>query len=92
MRLKAPVDIDTAIRIYYQYPEIGNAQIRELYGKIGNKTIQDYKNAVRERQIEEGIKVNQFHCVNTETAYKVWGIDVEDLIRRREKLKKLKLA
>ena len=93
MKHKAPVSIDTAIRIYYQYPEIGNAQIRELFGlSAGLSTVCRYKKPVLEAQAANGVMTAQPYTVDTETAYKVWGIDVEDLIRRREKLQKLKLA
>lgn len=34
--IKAPChvkDLGTAVRIYYSYPEIGNSEIKELFGR-----------------------------------------------------------
>ena len=89
MKYKAPVDIDTAIRIYYQYPEINNKQMRELFGSISSTTEAKYKKAVMAVQMERGVKTMQLHTVNTKVAYEVWGIDVEDLVKRRNILKEL---
>lgn len=92
MKVKQIADIDTALRIYYQYPEIGNKQIRELFGGLGNSTIANYKRAVLDKQIEIGKKTSAAHTVDTETAFDVWGIDVENLEKRKLKLKKLGFA
>lgn len=92
MKFKAPVNIDTALRIYYQYPEIGNKEIRELFGSIGNSTISTYKKAVQKVQAEKNVMTSQICTINTEVAYEVWGINVEDLERRRDKLKALGLS
>ena len=92
MKVKPITDIDTALRIYYQYPEIGNKEIRELFGGLGNSTIANYKRAVIEKQAESGKLTSQLHTIDTETAYKVWGIDVDNLEKRRVKLQKLGLA
>jgi hypothetical protein len=92
MKTKAITDIDTALRIYYQYPEIGNSQIRELFGVTNGRTLARYKRAVQEEQMNRNVKTSQLHTVNTEVAYDVWGIDVVGLEKRREKLKKLGLS
>ena len=92
MKFKRPVNIDTALRIYYTYPEIGNAEIKELFGPISSRTAVRYKEAVKEEQTKNNIYTSQQFTVNTEIAYKVWGIDVEDLEKRRDKLKKLGLS
>lgn len=83
-------DIDTAIKIYYLYPEIGNAEIRELFGSnLSSSTLTNYKKDVLKRQTELGVKTAVPHSVNTKTAFEVWGIDVDDLEIRRRKLKEL---
>lgn len=92
MKFRAPVSIDKALYIYYAYTEIGNKEIRELFGKMGNSTIAQYKRAVIAQQAEDEVYTSGFATVDTKTAYKVWGIDVEDLERRRDKLQKLGLA
>ena len=92
MKIKQIVDIETAIRIYYQYPEIDNNQMRELFGSISSSTAARYKKAVKDEQINRDVKTMCIDAVNTEVAYDVWGIDVVDLERRLKKLKSLGLA
>lgn len=92
MKVKQIKDIETALKIYYMYPEIGNTEIRELFGSIGNSTISNYKKAVKEEQVRRDKLTAHINTIDTETAYDVWGIDVEDLEKRRAKLKKLQLA
>lgn len=86
MKVRPITSIDTALRLYYQYPELGNAQIKELFGKIGSDTISKYKKAVQAVQAERHVLTSQMFTVNTEIAYEVWGIDVADLKRRRNEL------
>lgn len=92
MKVKPFVSISEAIRIYYTYPEIGNKEIRELFGNLSNSTIWHYKQAVCEAQIKNDVKTSQKNAVNTEVAYEVWGIDIADLERRRKKLKELGIS
>lgn len=91
MRVKPFKDIDTALRIYYTYPEIGNKEIKELFGVSNTRTLARYKKDVRQAQTERGVLTSQMHTVNTEVAYTVWGIDVIDLEKRRNKLRELGL-
>lgn len=79
-------NIDTALRIYYENTEIGNAEIRELFGNLANSTILSMKNDVLNKMTERNIQRFRYHTVNTEVAFEVWGIDVEDLEKRRSKL------
>lgn len=85
-------DIDTALRIYYQKPEIGCKEIKELFNVTSSTTISKLKNAARDKMSEKNIKTFGQYSVNTEAAYEAWGIDVENLTRRRKKLKELGLA
>ena len=91
MKVKQISDIDTALYIYYRYPEIGNKEIKLLFGSLGETSLTKYKKAVLAEQVKQDVKTSQLYTVNTEIAYKVWGIDVADLEKRREKLDKLKL-
>ena len=92
MKVKPITNIDTALRIYYSYPEIGNSQMRELFGSIGNSTAAKYKEAVKQEQAKQNVKTMCLNTVNTRVAYEVWGIDVDDLEKRRKALKRLGLA
>ncbi len=81
-------DLKNCLRIYYTHPEIGNPEIMELFG-VGRATATTLKKPVREAQMENGIMVLDKTNVHTETAYKVWGIDIDDIERRVKKLEKL---
>lgn len=84
--------IDTALAIYYEYPEIGNVHIKALFGeKRSSATINRLKQVARAEMITRGVRSHTAYYVNTEIAYSVWGLDVTDLERRRNKLKKLAL-
>ncbi len=91
MKVKQISDIDTALYIYYRYPEIGNKEIKKLFGGLGGSAIANYKRAVMEEQAAQNIKTSQLYTVDTETAFKVWGIDILKLEKRRDKLRKLGL-
>ena len=92
MKVKPITSIDTALRIYYTYPEIGNKEIKELFGVSNTRTLARYKKDVRQAQAERDVLTSQMHTVNTAVAYEVWGIDVADLEKRRDKLRKLGLS
>ena len=90
MKVKPITSVETALRIYYEYPEIGNKQLIELFGeKTSGATFAKYKRAALEEQMKDGVFTANVNTVNTEIAYKVWGIDVEDLEKRYRKLLKL---
>ena len=92
MKILPIKDIDTAVRIYYAFPEIGNKEIRELFGNICSSTISKYKKAVQDVQTKNNIVTAGLNTVDTETAFTVWGLDIKDLERRRKKLKELGLS
>lgn len=84
-------DLKTCLKIYYTYPELGSDEIKELFG-VSDGVASTMKKSVRKKQIEENVMVLDKYCVNTELAFKVWGIDIEDIERRVKKLEKLGLA
>lgn len=84
-------DLKDCLRIYYSYPEIGTPEIMRLFG-VGDSKAWALKKPVQKAQIEAGIIVLDKTCINTELAFKVWGIDVEDIERRLKKLEKLGLC
>lgn len=89
IRTQPITSMETAIRIYYTYPELENKHIKELFGIAAQSALARYKKPVLEAQAEQGVRTMRSHAVNTEVAYKVWGIDVHDLEKRRKKLKEL---
>jgi hypothetical protein len=83
---------ETILRIGLEYTEIGNAEIRELFGRISSSTIVRLKNEARKLQTESDVLTWYPNHVNTKLAFKAWGLDVEDAERRYKKLKALGLA
>ena len=93
MKLNIPpiTSIDTALRIFYNYSEIGNKEIKELFGKRSTATIVRLKKAVKSEMNKQNMYAYGANKVNSKVAYQVWGIDVADLEKRKEKLNKLDL-
>ena len=81
-------DIETAVRLYYEKPEITNADIKKLFGTGETQTIK-IKRAVKEEMAKRGVKSWLPHSVNTEIAYEVWGIDIDNFEKRLKKLRTL---
>lgn len=74
-------DIETAVKIFYTYPELGTKQVQELYDCGRNKAT-ELKAIARKLQDEKGILTYSSSSVNTRCAYEAWGIDIEDLEKR----------
>ena len=83
-------NIETAVRLYYEKPEITNADIKELFGTGETQTIK-IKRAVKEEMAKQGVKSWLPHSINTRIAYKAWGIDIDDYEKRLKKLRALAL-
>ena len=74
-------DIQTAVDIFYTYPELGTAQICQLFDCSRN-TAARLKAAAKVKQKEKGIITYSDSNVNTRCAYEAWGIDISDLKKR----------
>jgi hypothetical protein len=83
--------IDTALEIYYKNPELCNKHILALFGNHSTATINRLKQRVKAEMIARGVRSYSAYSVNTKIAFEVWGIDVDDLEKRRAKLQKLGL-
>ena len=81
--------IQNALRIYYSFAEIGNAEITSLFGKLSPTTISRLKKLVYDEMYDQGILSHNAKRVHTQTAFEVWGIDVADLENRHQKLRDL---
>lgn len=83
-------DIKTAIEIYDLCPEIGNKEIKKLFGTGKDKTL-SMKKAVKEEMAKTRAVVMMPSNVDTVIAYRVWGIDIEDYRKRYARLKKYEM-
>ena len=91
VRIPQLVSLEKAINIYYHYNELSSKEIAELFGGKCCATIQKLKNKARAEAEAEGKPIFNAANVNTEAAYKAWGLDINDLETRYKKLKELDL-
>lgn len=92
VRVPQVADISAAIRLYYEHTEIGNKDIRAIFGNMGNGRIGRLKQLVLEAMHERGTVHYNAQYVNTEVAYDVWGINIDRLTAGRKKLQQLGLG
>ncbi|WP_066689036.1 hypothetical protein [Christensenella intestinihominis] len=92
MKKRRPFNTETALRIYYTYPnEIGNAQLKELFDVAANSTVAIIKKEIRKLMDEKEIKVWNAQNVDTKIAYEYAGIDIDAVEKSYTKIKKLGL-
>ena len=83
--------VQTAIRIYYEKIELRNQDILELFGNMSSATVSRLKKKAREQMALDGVTSWTGYGVSTESAYRAWGLDINDLEKRYSKLKDLNL-
>jgi len=79
------------LKIYYENAEIGNKEIRCLFGNRSSATISRLKKIAKSEMIKRDIPTFCTNKVNTIVAFDVWGLDITDLERRIKKIKELNL-
>ena len=84
--------IENALLLYYSRSELGNNEIKSLFGKNSSNTIARLKRYARDEMMRRNIPSYGINNVNTAVAFDVWGIDVEDLEKRMQKMKDLGLT
>ncbi len=91
VRVPQPVSTETAIQLYYSKTELSNKDIAILFGKIGSARITKLKNLAEKKRKDAQVQLWNAFNVNTKIAYQAWGIDIDELERRYNRLKKLGL-
>ena len=87
-----PFATDIVIRIYHEYPnEIGNAQLKELFGVSSGNAISKIKTGIRKKMIENGNVVWNPMNVSTKATFEFAGINIDDYKRRYREKKRLGL-
>lgn len=81
-------DIDTAIDIYLNQDRIGNREIKRLFGCCAT-TATKLKTLAREQESKDRIVSPSSTTVSVVSAYKAWGVDIKDLIKRKKLKNKL---
>ena len=79
MKRTTPFEIETVLQTYLNYPnEIGNTQLKELFGVTSSSTIAKIKRKIREIMVADGTLVWNPQNVSTKSAFKYAGIDIEN--------------
>jgi hypothetical protein len=91
MNIPPVTSLENALKIYYTYSEIGNAEIIALFGRLSSATIVRLKKLAKIEMDKRDMYSYGLYKVNTVVSYAVWGIDVVDIEKRLKKLKELKL-
>lgn len=89
VRIPPITTVETAVRIYWEHPEIGNAEMRELFGERSPNIFSAMKKLAREHMRERPVTCLSAARIPTYIAYEAWGLDIADLEKRMEKLRKL---
>ena len=91
MNIPPITSLDNALEVYYKHSEIGNKEISVLFGKLSSATLAKLKSAVKVEMSNRGTYSYGLYKINTKIAFDVWGIDADDLEKRKKKLKELNL-
>lgn len=86
--IKRIKDIDTAIDIYLNQDRVGNREIKRLFGCCAT-TATKLKTLAREQESKDRIVSPSSTTVSVVSAYKAWGVDIKDLIKRKKLKNKL---
>ena len=90
MRIPQLPSIENAIQIYYEKTMLFTRDIKAIF-KCSPVTAGNLKRFAEEKIAEKNIPVWNAGAVDTEEAFKAWGLDIKDLERRLEKLRRLSL-
>ncbi|MCD8327672.1 MAG: hypothetical protein LUC25_01095 [Ruminococcus sp.] len=84
--MRAP-DVKTAVDFYDMYPELGTKEICELFDSSSG-TARALKKKAKQQMVVDNTYTFIPGNVETTSAYKAWGIDINNYRRRYERLKK----
>lgn len=83
-------NIEAALRLYYERLELSNKDIKDLF-ETSAGTVYRLKALAKEEMDAMGIPCWNATHVNTEAAYKAWGLDVQKMERNYKRLQSLRL-
>lgn len=85
------VNIEEAIRIYYERLSLSGQDIKDIFGVKSSATVHRKKQEVLDYFADKDI--NPIHSINNKLdtcrAFEAWGLDIDDLVRRYRRLQKL---
>ena len=80
--------VEVAVRLYYERLSLFTKDIKELFPGISSCTVQQLKKCARDKADEMGKMQYNNRSVLTECAYLAWGLDIDSLERRLNKIRK----
>lgn len=83
--------LEVAIRLYYERVELSTKDISELF-VCSATTVSALKRLALEQMERDEVPRWSVRNVNTEAAYRAWGLDIAVMERNLRKLRALKLA
>ncbi len=89
IRVPRTANMFTLREIYWEKIELYNEDIRNIFPKASKSKIAQLKKAVKEKMVEEKVMVYNPLAVKTEVAFKVWGLDIDDIEKRCKKLMRM---
>lgn len=93
VRVQIPqvVDLRTAIRLYYEKNELSPKDVREIFGCSAPTAAKLIRRGQEEMDRTKTPYWNRQN-VNSECAFRSWGLDIERMERALTRLRKLKLT
>jgi len=91
MHIPPIISIEDALFVFWNFNELGNKELRMLFGKLSTARISALKKTVKAEMNNRGIHSYAAYSINTKIAFEVFGLDAIDLEERRKKLKDLGL-
>ena len=85
--MKTP-DIAKIVEIGLGYPEIGNAQIMDMFD-VSRTTALRMKKRVRDEMIKRSVRTWNPQNINTRIAFELWGFDVSAAEQAYKRLQRL---
>lgn len=89
VRIPVIKDLEVAIRMYYSLYELRTSDIKAIFGGIGMKRAKDLKDAAKLYVKENNLPELNAMTVDTEAAFRAWGLDIKNLEMRYNKLRKM---
>ncbi len=89
MNIPQIASIETAVRIYNERDCLYTKDIRELFPGICKITVARLKDAARAEASSRGMFQYDTRSVWTRSAYRAWGLDIEQLEYKRRKCEQL---
>lgn len=90
VNVPAVANLEIALQLYYTRNELSTADIRVIFS-CSSTTASRLKKRGREQMELDKVPTWNPNCVNTEAAFRSWGLDIAKIKRNLETLRRLNL-